>query len=85
VPALKVVEVIWEDACSSDPWSRSKDQLEPCICITVGIQLSRDKKGIFLCAAMNDGGQRSSRWRIPAGMIRKVRTLGTITKLTGIE
>lgn len=78
---LKIVEVLWEDACSSDPWSRSTEPLEPCICVTVGIMLGRDKNGIYLAGAINDGGQKSSRWRIPAGMIRKVRVLGTATPL----
>ena len=77
----KIVEVLWEDACSADPWSRSAAPLDPCLSLTVGIQMGRDDKGIYLAAAVNTSGQRASRWRIPAGMIRRVRVLGTLSEL----
>lgn len=79
--APRIVEVLWEDACSSDPWSRATDPLDACLSLTVGIQMGRDEKGIYLAGAVNNSGQRASRWRIPAGMIRRVRVLGTLSEL----
>lgn len=75
---FKIVEVKWEDTCSSDPWTRSKDVLERLDCVTVGYLLKRDKSAIHLAASLNESGQRSSTWRIPAGMVRKVRVLDTV-------
>lgn len=75
---VKIVEVTWEDACSSDPWTRSREVLDRLTCVTVGYLLKRDKEAIHLAASLNEGGQRSSTWRIPAGMIRKVRVLDRV-------
>lgn len=83
--SLKVVEVLWEDACSADPWSHDATLLDEYMAITVGILIHQDKKGIHLASAISSEDQRAGRWRIPAGMIRKVRVLGTLKTLKGIK
>lgn len=75
---LKIVEVVWEDACSSDPWTRSTKVMDQLRCVTVGYLLKRDKNAVHLAASVNEAGQRSSTWRIPAGMVKKVRVLATV-------
>lgn len=75
---FKIVEVIWEDACSSDPWTRSREVLDRLNCVTVGYLLKRDAEALHLAASLNESGQRSSTWRIPVGMVRKVRVLDTV-------
>jgi len=83
--SLKVVEVLWEDACSSDPWTEGGHLLDEYMAITVGILVRRDKHAIHLTSAISNADQRAGRWRIPSGMIRKVRVIGTLKTAKGMK
>ena len=76
----RAIAVWWEDAFSHDPWTHDADSLikQRCLVVSVGMELANDEKGIVIAVSMNAAGQRGGLWKIPRGMIRKVRVLGTL-------
>lgn len=75
---LRVVQVEWEDAASSEPWEYTGELMPAFDCVTVGILLKRDKDAIHLTTTLGGNGGRAGRWRIPAGMVKKVTTLSKL-------
>ena len=75
---LRIVEVTWEDAQSSEPWEYDGKLLGAFMCLTVGILIKRDKEAIHLSSTLAGNGAKAGNWRIPAGMVKKIRTLGSI-------
>lgn len=79
----RVLEVWWEDAFSHEPWADKSEVdtivRQPCTSVTVGIEMSSTPAAIVLSTSMNVEGHSASVWRIPRGMVRKVRVLGRLT------
>lgn len=80
VSAIRALAVWWEDAFSHDSWTRDVDDIvkNTCLCLTVGLEIANDEKGIVLAAAVNTAEQRGGVWKIPRGMVRRVRVLGRL-------
>lgn len=78
---MRIVEVTWEDASSTEGWMPPDEadgyHEREYICVTVGYLVKRDKRGVTLSATVNCTGARGGTWHIPAGMIRRVRSLGS--------
>lgn len=74
-----LLEVHWEDACSSSAWV-TKDEMshwhdDKMICITVGYLGKQDKHGITIYNTTNQRTKVAGTWFIPKGMIRKIVVL----------
>lgn len=81
---MKIVEVAWTDACAAEGWGRTS-KLDPCEAVNVGILVSRDKEAIHLISALNSSDQIGGRFRIPTGMIRSVRVVGTVKGIKVVD
>jgi hypothetical protein len=79
---MRVLAVWWEDASSHDAWASEVEVSdfcgEPCTTLTVGIEVSNDEKAVVVMTATNVIDQSAGIWRIPRGMVRKVRVLGKV-------
>jgi len=74
--SIPILEVEWEDACSSTAW-RDVDEAkewasEPLICVTVGYLISNTKGGIALSMSKTQNSL-GGLWFIPRGVIRRVK------------
>lgn len=75
---LRIVDVTWEDAASDQPWHYRGELLDAFMCRTVGILLAKDEEALHLTTTLSCGGAQAGRWRLPVGMVKKIKTLGTI-------
>lgn len=74
----RAVAVWWEDAFSHDSWTGDTDSIikHKCLVLSIGLELSNDDRGIVLALSSNASGDSGGVWKIPRGMVRKVRVLG---------
>jgi len=75
-----IVEVEWEDAANNPRWLTPDEvlhavHLHPFIAHSVGYVIHDDKTAMTLAEGINSEGWYGACWRIPRGMIRKVRKL----------
>lgn len=80
---MKVVEIVWDDASNCPAWQKREAavkefHVEQCVCVTVGLLLKRDKRAITIAATAGAQGQVAGVWRIPMGMVKRVRTIATL-------
>jgi hypothetical protein len=74
---MRLVEVVWEDACELDdtPWVFiDEPQYLPKTVVQVGYVVADNEYGVVLTSAYTDT-QHGRRMQIPRGMIREVRLL----------
>lgn len=73
-----LVEVVWDDALGMRHGWREKGDVEDTdesIVISVGFLLSKTKDHITLAMDADGDGGHNGRSRIPAGMVKSIRTL----------
>jgi hypothetical protein len=77
----RVLAIHWNDAASQDAWGDSHTVnafvKNRCPCLTVGIEVSRDKHAVHVAASVN-GGEIGGVWKIPVKMIRRIQVLGRV-------
>ena len=74
---MKIVEVNWTDACSTNGYY-DKDHPEkndPVICKTVGHLISKNKKAVVLASEYFDDGDKRHIHTIPRKMVNSIREL----------
>lgn len=76
----RALAVWWEDAFSHDAWTQDTASIikHRCLVISVGVELANDAGGITLALSSNASGDHGGVWKIPRGMVRKVRVLGRL-------
>lgn len=76
----RALAVWWEDAFSHDAWTQDTDSIvrAQCLVLSVGLEVGNDEKGITLSLSANANGDRGGTWKIPRGMVRKVKVLGKL-------
>lgn len=84
--ALRLVEVIWDDAASKADLSwEDRDEREPigrCVVRSAGYLLNETEYGIELCMSYHDE-QIAGRWMIPHGCIVSMHDLTTAAQCAG--
>jgi hypothetical protein len=74
---MRLVEVVWEDACEVDDtaWVFTDEPVySPRLVMQVGYVVSDNDCGLILTSAYTEN-QQGRRMQIPRGMIREVRLL----------
>jgi hypothetical protein len=68
------VTVIWDDACSSDPWQEA-DKIDPSPkrCYTTGYMIKRTKDAIVISHTVSDDGDACCVITIPVKMAKVIR------------
>lgn len=76
----RALAVWWEDAFSHDAWTQDTAAIvnQKNLVVSVGLELANDAGGITLALSANTVGERGGVWKIPRGMVRKVRVLGRL-------
>lgn len=76
----RALAVWWEDAYSHDGWTHDAETImrNPCLVLSVGLELVNDDGGIVLAASYNGAGQSGGVWKIPRGMVRRVKVLARL-------
>ena len=76
---MQRVEVTWIDASMNTGWSTKEEALkvQPPVCYSVGWLLKRTRKMVLLVLSRGEGENShvADVLTIPAGMVKKVRTL----------
>ncbi len=76
----KIVLVKWEDAYSAEAWRDRDDrkEMKPCLIYTVGTLIKKSEDAVILTLSIDPGnGMVADTMRIPTGMIRKYKVIGT--------
>lgn len=75
----EVVEVLWGDAHSVDPWvpleELDADALVALPCSTFGIIIGTSEEGIMVAGSVNAAGSTGANWFLPRGMIKSITIL----------
>lgn len=78
---IRVLAVWWEDAMSHDEWADKSETAafvrESGTTVTVGLEVVSNDSAVVLACSMNPG-QAGGIWRIPRGMVKRVKVLGRI-------
>jgi hypothetical protein len=74
VRRARLVAVTWKDAHASDGVFQSKDHA-PVTMLTVGWLLCRDANGVSLANERHEDGSYRGQSFIPAGMVKRVKTI----------
>ena len=76
---MKIVEVLWDDACSASGWREAaelKNNVALSPCRTVGYILHKTSKFLSIVQSMGEtNGYAADATTIPVSCIRKVRKL----------
>ena len=77
----RVVIVEWDDICSNGGWKSPEDSRADWKVISTGFLLYRNKKELVLVQSkVLDSDVVADSLTIPMGVVRKVRTLATLSK-----
>lgn len=86
---MKLVYVVWEDACELDdaPWGVHTEDFvyEPTLCRQVGFLLYDGPEGVVISNGVMLDGIVARRNQIPRGMIRSIEWLTEPSFLTEVE
>jgi hypothetical protein len=76
----RAIAVWWEDAFSHDGWTSDAQTIidGKCLVLSVGVELANNDDGITLAVSCNAADQNGGVWKIPRGMVRKIRVLGRL-------
>lgn len=69
------VEVTWEDSARTIGWNRPDENEGVSTIRSVGLLVSRDKRGVTLTVAHADSGRLLDPLTIPAASVKRVRRL----------
>lgn len=77
---LKLVEISWIDAeVSKEGWSEDDPDKAPTILKTYGLLVRKDKNFVVHASTYDpDTGKWSERGKIPAGMVKSIKTIETV-------
>jgi hypothetical protein len=86
---MKLVYIVWEDACELDdtPWGVQDEDFvyEPTLCHQVGFLLYNGPEGVVISNGVMMDGIVARRNQIPKGMIRSMEWLTEPSFLTEVE
>jgi hypothetical protein len=74
----RVVEVCWQDACTTSRWRSRADYLKlatPAHCRTVGYILKQTKKSITVIQTQGDNEDLNASMTIPMDWVTKIKVL----------
>lgn len=84
-----VVEVLWKDAETHDPWVDAAGLEEFAsqdgLVATFGLLLQEDDQVVIVAASRDDGGKHAGVWKIPRALVRNVRVLGRSTAARAMQ
>ena len=70
-----IVRVLWEDAYSTNVWTVAEADVVPCMVLTVGYLLKRDKRHVVVAQSVGDNDMVADLIIIPSGMVRAIEIL----------
>ena len=79
----KMVHVVWEDSAGAARWDDEKraTRNRTVMCETVGVLLRRDRKHTVIASSVCEETETvSDVMSIPAGCVKSVRHIGTLSK-----